>query len=162
MQALTASVCAAAGSAARAGSRRRAFAGRQLRAAVSNGSRCRAFFKFGNSKDKEANGAPQDAEYFQGQKRGDYQASDVQDYFMYMGMLASEGNYERCEAMLATGTAPVDLLLLMACSENDDGKVEELLESGADPSIKDLDGRTPMELTTKEEVRELLSKYVTA
>ena len=61
MQALTASVCAAAGSAARAGSRRRAFAGRQLRAAVSNGSRCRAFFKFGNSKDKEANGAPQDA-----------------------------------------------------------------------------------------------------
>jgi hypothetical protein len=29
-------------------------------------------------------------EYFQGQQRDDYLASDVQDYFMYMGMLASE------------------------------------------------------------------------
>lgn len=33
---------------------------------------------------------PAFAEYFQGQQRDDYQASDVQDYFMYMGMLASE------------------------------------------------------------------------
>lgn len=30
----------------------------------------------------------------------------------------------------------MDLLLLMACSENDDGKVEELLDAGADPNIK--------------------------
>jgi len=29
-------------------------------------------------------------EYFTGEHRDDYQASDVQDYFMYMGMLASE------------------------------------------------------------------------
>ena len=30
----------------------------------------------------------------------------------------------------------MDLLLLMACQENDDGKVEELLEAGANPAIK--------------------------
>lgn len=34
--------------------------------------------------------APPAAEYFTGEHRDDYQASDVQDYFMYMGMLASE------------------------------------------------------------------------
>ena len=36
----------------------------------------------------------------------------------------------------AGGTHPCDLLLLMACSEGDDGKVAELLEAGADPSVK--------------------------
>ena len=37
------------------------------------------------------------AEYWQGEKRDDYQPSDVQDYFMYMGMLASEvGGLRRC------------------------------------------------------------------
>ncbi len=30
----------------------------------------------------------------------------------------------------------MDLLLLMACSEGDDGKVEELLDAGADPNVK--------------------------
>lgn len=33
------------------------------------------------------------AEYFTGEHRDDYQASDVQDYFMYMGMLASEARH---------------------------------------------------------------------
>lgn len=132
------------------------FAGRQLRAAVSNGSRCRAFFKFGKKDEKDSSAGPQSIEYFVGQRRDDYQASDVQDYFMYMGMLASEGTYDRCEAMLASGIHPVDLLLLMACTEGDDGKVEELLEAGANPSAKDIDGRTAMELATKDPVRELL------
>lgn len=30
----------------------------------------------------------------------------------------------------------MDLLLLMACQENDDGKVEEVLDSGANPNVK--------------------------
>lgn len=42
---------------------------------------------------------------------------------------------------LAGGTHPCDLLLLMACSENDDGKVTELLKAGADPTIKVGSGR---------------------
>ena len=34
------------------------------------------------------------------------------------------------------GIHPCDLLLLMACTEGDDGKVNELLEAGADPNVK--------------------------
>lgn len=47
-----------------------------------------------------------------------------------------QGNYDRCEAMLASGTHPCDLLLLMACSEGDDGKVNEMLKAGANPNVK--------------------------
>lgn len=156
-----------AGSAVQARVQRSSLAGRQLRGAVGNGARCRAFFKFGGGqKDKNGkergydSGVSIDAEYFTGEHRDDYQASDVQDYFMYMGMLASEGTYDRCEAMLASGIHPCDLLLLMACTEGDDGKVNELLEAGADPNVKDMDGRTPMELAAKEEVKELLRKFM--
>ena len=54
------------------------------------------------------------------------------------------------------GTDHVDLLLLMASKEGDTPKVEELLEAGADPSIKDKDGKTPLDLAEKEEVIEML------
>jgi len=47
----------------------------------------------------------------------------VEHYFNYMGMLAVEGTYDRMEAMLASGLEPVDVLLLMAASENDAPKV---------------------------------------
>lgn len=56
----------------------------------------------------------------------------------------------------AAGTPCVDLLLLMSAKEGDTPKVEELLEAGADPTIKDKDGKTPLELATKDEVIELL------
>lgn len=59
-------------------------------------------------------------------------------------------------SLIAGGLEPVDLLLLMACSENDTPKVEELLKAGADTSVKDLNGRTPLELCKKEEIREML------
>ena len=36
----------------------------------------------------------------------------------------------------AGGNEPVDLLLLMSCSENDTPKVEELLSAGANPTVK--------------------------
>lgn len=185
MQALTSSVLAGSAVQGARVQRRKGLAGRQLRAAVSNGARCRAFFKFGGKKsgyDKSSesgvsadSGArawelqharpaatcaaaaaavppgatllrppllaalrrlcscaaaaarrchrrvlpacrprlpmpsetarPGCAEYFKGESRDDYQGSDVQDYFMYMGMLASEGTYDRCEAMLASERA---------------------------------------------------------
>jgi ankyrin repeat protein len=54
------------------------------------------------------------------------------------------------------------LLLLMACTENDDGKVEELLASGANPKVTDLQGRSPLELTTKDEVKQLLQAALVA
>jgi len=50
-------------------------------------------------------------------------SSQVEHYFNYMGMLAVEGTYDRMEAMLASGLEPVDVLLLMAASENDAPKV---------------------------------------
>ena len=56
----------------------------------------------------------------------------------------------------AAGQDPVDLLLLMACAENDTPKVEELLRAGANPTVKDLNGKTPMELCTKAEIKEAL------
>jgi ankyrin repeat protein len=56
----------------------------------------------------------------------------------------------------------VDLLLLMACQEGDDGKVAELLQSGADPRVTDLQGRSPLELATKEEIKQLLQQALVA
>jgi hypothetical protein len=58
--------------------------------------------------------------------------------------------------LYAAGQAPVDLLLLMACSENDTPKVEELLRAGANPTVTDLGGLTPLQLCTKEEIKDML------
>ena len=75
-----------------------------------------------------------------------------------MGMLAAEGNYDRLDALVASGVEPIDLLLLMACSENDTPKVEEVLAAGADVTVKNPgDGKTPMELCTKEEIKDMLA-----
>lgn len=50
----------------------------------------------------------------------------------------------------------MDVLLLMAASENDVPKVEELLGAGANINITDSKGKSPLELATKPEVVELL------
>ncbi len=54
------------------------------------------------------------------------------------------------------GLDPVDVLLLMAASENDSPKVEELLAAGANINIADNNGKSPLDLATKPEVREML------
>jgi hypothetical protein len=51
---------------------------------------------------------------------------------------------------------PVDVLLLMAASENDSPKVEELLAAGANIYIADNKGKSPMDLASKPEVKEML------
>jgi hypothetical protein len=56
----------------------------------------------------------------------------------------------------AAGLDPVDVLLLMAASENDTPKVEELLAAGANIAIADNKGKSPLELATKQEVKDLL------
>jgi hypothetical protein len=111
------------------------------------------FFRFG----KNGMGSADAGIYAAQGSRDDYGTDDVEHYFNYMGMLAEEGTYDRMEAMLATGTAPVDVLLLMAAKENDAPKVEELLTAGADVGVKDGDGRSPRQLATKPEVLELLA-----
>ncbi|EIE20529.1 hypothetical protein COCSUDRAFT_18502 [Coccomyxa subellipsoidea C-169] len=96
------------------------------------------------------------------QKRDDYSADDVEHYFNYMGMLATEGTYDRLNAMLAQGLAPVDLLLLMAAKENDAPKVAELIRAGADINTKGTDGKTAKDLASTELVLDLLNEPETA
>ena len=69
------------------------------------------------------------------QTRDDYSVDDVEHYFNYMGMLAMEGTYDRLKKLQDVGH-PVDVLLLMAASENDTPKVAELLRAGADVNVK--------------------------
>ena len=109
------------------------------------------FFGFGNKTAADASAVPVLG-------RNDFDADDVEHYFNYMGMLATEGTYDRLEQMMSTGLAPVDLLLLMAATENDTPKIEELLGAGANVAVTDLNGKTPMELATKPEILTMLQK----
>ncbi|KAG7675197.1 hypothetical protein KSW81_002699 [Nannochloris sp. 'desiccata'] len=123
----------------------KSFAGTRLTSAITNGTKCKAFFNFGNNN----NDTP-------AMTRADYTDEEVTEYFNYMGMLAEEGTYDRLEEMLASGAHPCDLLLLMSAKEGDTPKVEELLGAGANPAVKDKDGKTPLDLCDKEEVKEML------
>ncbi|KAL6765309.1 protein LHCP translocation defect [Haematococcus lacustris] len=112
------------------------------------------FFRFGkNGVDAEGAGI------VGSQGRDDYNYDDVEQYFNYMGFLAEEGTYDRMEALLASGLHPIDIILILACSENDTPKIGEILRAGADVRAKGLDGRTPLQIATKPEVLSLLKEY---
>jgi len=70
----------------------------------------------------------------------------VEFYFNYMGLLAVEGSYDSMYALIKTGIAPIDVILLMAAKEGDVPKVQELVDSGADIAAKDQDGKDAFEL----------------
>ncbi|KAL3693519.1 hypothetical protein R1sor_007170 [Riccia sorocarpa] len=117
-----------------------------------NGSMVNAWFKFGkNGLDSEGAGI------YGSQGRDDFDRDDVEQYFNYMGMLATEGTYDKLEALLSTGTHPVDILLLLAASEGDVPKIEELLRAGADPTVKDDKGRTALDRAADEDIKNLIS-----
>ncbi|KAK9837321.1 hypothetical protein WJX81_006094 [Elliptochloris bilobata] len=107
-------------------------------------------------------GDSESAGIYGSQSREDYSEDDVEHYFNYMGMLATEGTYDRLNSMLSQGLAPVDLLLMMAASENDAPKVAELLRAGADASTRNLDGKCARELATSDLIFELLDEPKTA
>lgn len=65
-------------------------------------------------------------------------------------MLAVEGTYDKMEALLRQNIHPVDILLLLAASEGDKPKIEELLRAGAKYDVKDADGRTALDRATDE------------
>ena len=73
-----------------------------------------------------------------------------------MGMLATNGSYDAMEALLETGIPPVDLLLLMAASEGDRPKIEELLRAGAVADVKDDQGRTAADRAANEDIKRLI------
>mmetsp|Transcript_28722 Transcript_28722/g.80865 ORF Transcript_28722/g.80865 Transcript_28722/m.80865 type:complete len:168 (+) Transcript_28722:111-614(+) len=129
-------------------------AGRCLRTTVSNTTekKVAAFFNFG--KDKNIYNAG-------GSERSEYEDEDVEFYFNYMGMLATEGTYDRMYELMKD-REPVDVILLMAATEGDIPKLNELIASGADPTITDPDGKTPLDLATKPEARAILEEALAA
>lgn len=83
-------------------------------------------------------------------------AAFCEQYFNYMGMLAVEGSYDKMEALLNQNIHPVDILLLMAASEGDKPKLEELLRAGADYTVKDADGRTALDRAATDEIKDFI------
>lgn len=77
-------------------------------------------------------------------------------YFNYMGMLAVEGSYDKMEALLNQNIHPVDILLMLAASEGDKPKIEELLRAGANYDVRDPDGRTALDRATSDEIKDFI------
>ncbi|CAI9773446.1 unnamed protein product [Fraxinus pennsylvanica] len=117
----------------------------------SSGSRTTCWFKFGkNGVDAEGAGI------YGSQTRDDFDRDDVEQYFNYMGMLAVEGTYDKMEALLNQNIHPVDILLMMAASEGDKPKIEELLRAGADYTVKDSEGRSALEKAASDEIKDFI------
>ncbi|XP_016433605.1 protein LHCP TRANSLOCATION DEFECT [Nicotiana tabacum] len=93
------------------------------------------------------------------QSRDDFDRDDVEQYFNYMGMLAVEGTYDKMEALLSQNIHPVDILLLMAATEGDLPKIEELLRAGADYTVKDADGRTALDRAASDEIKDFILNF---
>jgi hypothetical protein len=116
--------------------------------------RCRvSFFKFGK------NGADA-SEAFEQLERDDFDRIEMEHYFNYTGRLAVEKTYDSFYEYLKRGVHPVDVILLWASEESDLPKVEEVLNAGANPTVQDLNGKTPLELATDEEVKGLLQQFL--
>lgn len=114
---------------------------------IQHGCRCRAVFGKNDYRD------------LKGECRSDFEYQDADDYFNCMGMLAAEGTYDRLDAWVDAGVDPVDMILLMACQENDYSKVEEVLSAGANSLIQDpRNGKSPKDLCTDDEIKSLLDK----
>ncbi|XP_074310973.1 protein LHCP TRANSLOCATION DEFECT [Silene latifolia] len=119
----------------------------------SNGGRAKCWFKFGkNGVDAEGAGI------YGSQSRDDFDRDDVEQYFNYMGMLAVEGTYDKMEALLNENIHPVDILLLLAASESDKPKIEELLRAGAKYDVKDADGRTALD-RANDEIKDFIRNF---
>ena len=80
-------------------------------------------------------------------------------YFNYMGMLAVEGSYDKMEALLALSIHPVDILLMLASTEGDKPKIEELMRAGAKYDIKDSDGRTALDRAASDEIKDFILNF---
>ncbi|EOY12458.1 Ankyrin repeat family protein [Theobroma cacao] len=145
---------------------------RPSRIGPSNGSKTQCWFRFGkNGVDAEGAGI------YGSQTRDDFDRDDVEQfyfleledmvdegveenmYFNYMGMLAVEGSYDKMEALLNQNIHPVDILLMLAASEGDKPKIEELLRAGASYDVKDADGRTAIDRAVNEEVKDLILSF---
>ncbi|KAJ0047134.1 hypothetical protein Pint_04196 [Pistacia integerrima] len=82
-------------------------------------------------------------------------------YFNYMGMLAVEGTYDKMEALLSQNIHPVDILLMLAASEGDKPKIEELMRAGANYTVKDADGWTALDRAAGDEIKDFILGFST-
>lgn len=80
-------------------------------------------------------------------------------YFNYMGMLAVEGSYAKMDALLSQNIHPIDILMMMASSEGDKPKIEELLRAGASYTVRDADGKTAIDRASSDEIREFILNF---
>jgi hypothetical protein len=129
--------------------------GTPLRQQARNGCKVYAFFKFGK------NGADaREAGIYGGLSREDFDKVEMEHYFNYTGRLAIEQTYDSFNKYVDRGTHPVDVILLWAAEEGDLPKVEEVLAAGADPTVKDLNGKTASELAKDEEIKQLIDAAV--
>lgn len=67
-----------------------------------------------------------------------------------------EGTYDKMEALLSQNIHPVDILLLLAATEGDKPKIEELLRAGADYTVKDGDGNTAIDRVVNDEIKDFI------
>lgn len=123
-----------------------------------------AFFGKLKQMTKDIGGGKAEASemYIRPESRECYTVEEAKEYYTITGIYAVEGSYDLFDKMIASGADPVDLVLLMACSEGDDGKVEECLKSGAHPDAKDHEGRSALEIATKDEIKEMLQEALAA
>ena len=56
------------------------------------------------------------------------------------------------------GLEPIDIILVWACREDDIPKIEEALNAGANPNSKDLKGVAAIDLTSRQEIIDMLSE----
>ena len=98
-----------------------------------------------------------------GECRSDFVYQDADDYFNCMGMLAAEGSYHRLDEWVDAGVDPIDMILLMACEQDDYCKVEEVLLAGANQLIQDpRNGQVPVDLCSDDYIRSLLMKMTSS
>jgi hypothetical protein len=131
---------------------RRAFCtGRPIRHCVTNGCKAHAFFRFGKGGDDA-----EKAGVYGNLTRDDFDFVEMEQYFNYTGRLAVEQNYDSYNKYKGSGVHPVDVILFWAAEEGDLPKVEEVLRAGADPTVKDLNGKTALELAKDPDTRQAI------
>ncbi|KAG6530824.1 protein LHCP TRANSLOCATION DEFECT-like [Zingiber officinale] len=83
--------------------------------------------------------------------RDDFDRDDVRQYFNDMRMA------ENIQALLNLDVHPVDILLMLAASNGDVPKIEELMRAGARYDVRDADGRTALDrASTNDQIKELI------
>eukprot|EP00899_Mesostigma_viride_P025015 jgi/Mesvir1/5699/Mv15713-RA.1 len=103
-------------------------------------------------------GNAEDAGIVGSQGREDYSSDDVEFYFNYMGILAVEGSYATLKELLDQGNDAIDIILLMAAAEGDKPKIEEIMKAGADPYVKDSQGRNAFDRAKDAETRACIER----